>query len=132
MELVKETEATEATVEEKLLTAEDILAAEDLTTKKIYVPEWKGTVMFRVMNGLEAVQFQDVLSNTDNRSGVARVGWIKIFAMSAINPDGTRMFTERQIAKLMEKNSAVFFRLQDELMDLNGLTVRSRQVAKNV
>ena len=48
-----------------LLTAADILGAEDLGHKDIEVPEWKGTVRIRALSAEQGLKFQEILEDPD-------------------------------------------------------------------
>lgn len=110
----------------KLLTAEQILAADDISFIEMDIPQWGGTVRFRALSAAEAIKF----GNPDEGDEVAKqTSIIRIFALSAVDEDGNRLFTEAEIRLLMKKNWAVFTRVQDRLMDFNGMRNSARALA---
>lgn len=106
------------------LSAEAILAFDDVQVRDVPVPEWNGTVRLRSMSGRERDSFEaslrevhgkDIVINTVN----SRAGLV---ARCAINPDtGERLFTDQQINALGEKNAAVLDRLYEVAAELSGL-----------
>lgn len=110
------------TVEEetkkKILSANDILSADDITNSliEVEVPEWGGTVMFRPMTAAECILWNQKLSGPGKNEA-----WLSIFASCAVDENGQRLFTPKQLDDLRKKNVRVFFRLQHELMRLNGM-----------
>ncbi len=102
---------------EVFLSADDILATDDLATTKVYVPEWKSSVRFRAMSAFEAIRFQEGLAGPQRKEA-----WVKIFALCAVDADGQRLFTNEKMEALRKKSTPVFLRLQKMLMTLNGFT----------
>jgi len=103
-------------VPEKILTAEDILAADDLTTKKIHVPEWGGTVIIRTLSAEGATAFGTYVSDPKNK----RKAMLYLVRNSLVNPDGSYVFTEKQAEAFSKKSVKVFGMLQKECLLLNG------------
>lgn len=110
----------------KYLTAAEILASNDLETADLEVPEWGGTVRFRVMRASEAIKFQETLNSPAKKNA-----WVKLLALCAVDADGNRLFTDAQMDVLKEKSTAVFLRMQKFLLTLNGFTEGSGDGAKN-
>lgn len=108
------------------LTAKDILDSNDLETAEMEVPEWGGTLRLRVMTADEAIKFQDVLNTPAKKSA-----WVKLLALCAVDADGNRLFSDREMELLKKKSTAVFLRLQDFLLKLNGFTQEAADKAKN-
>jgi hypothetical protein len=99
-------------LEPTLLTADQILLTQDLTTVDVKVPEWKGYVRLRMLSGVEAAAFIDA----DKKTAA-----IRLVQMSIIDKNGKLLFDEDQIRSLQKKSWRVFIRLQDEALKLNGL-----------
>jgi hypothetical protein len=105
----------------KVLTADDILAADDVQIIPVEMPEWKGTVHLRTMTADEAVKFTEYLSDPANK----RKGLVRIVALSLCDEKGNRLFPDGpdsgpRLDKLRTKNVKAFVRLQKEAMKLNG------------
>lgn len=114
-----------------LLTAAEILAAEDVRLEKVSVPEWKGDVYVRNLTGraLDAYQFsladdKGELDFTDRRA--------KLLARCLCDDKGKRLFNEQQIEVLSGKSADVLVRLFDIAEKHNKLDKESREaIAKN-
>lgn len=114
-----------------VLTAAEILAAEDLRLEKVSVPEWKGDVYVRNLTGraLDAYQFsladeKGELDFTDRRA--------KLLARCLCDDKGKRLFSEAQIEALSGKSADVLVRLFDIAEKHNRLDKKSREaIAKN-
>lgn len=124
---VLDSSETEEETSATFATAEEILALDDLEVVPVYIPEWKTKVRFRVMPAVVAMKFQKELDNP----ATAGDAWVKIFALCAVNEDGSRMFTDQMLQKLREKSSKVFLRMQTELLVLNGFTKKTPEALKN-
>lgn len=122
--------------EPNFLTAEAILASDDIDYVDVEVPEWKingkpGVIRLRAMTAEES-QAYNKANETSKGDGY---GYVRIVAMTAINhKTGDRLFTEFQAALLKKKKSGIFIRLQDAALELNGLKDAAAAVlrAKNV
>lgn len=111
--------------EKKLLSAADILAKDDVEVVDVEVPEWGGTVRLQGLTGAEAAHFVDVIAK--DKSGSA----VKIVAMSCVDENGYKLFSEEQVERLKEKSLKALMRLQREAMRLNGLTEEALAATKN-
>jgi len=99
----------------KYLTAEEILATDDLVIKELNIPEWGGIVRFRTMSGGESLQFQE--ENKEDKT----TSWIRIFSKCAVDENGQRLFTDKQMDALLKKSTKVFLTVQTFLIKLNGM-----------
>ena len=102
------------------LSAEDIFGADDLTLVRVTVPEWQkngrpGVVYFRPMSAESMLRFQEQMRRGD------KAGFVKIVAECACSSKGEPLFTAAHVEALKKKNVAVFMRLQDMLLQLNGM-----------
>lgn len=111
--------------QDQLLTAADILDSDDESYVDVDVSKWwkvgdKGTIRIRSMTAREALAFR----NIDNQESM-----ISVVSRCAIDQDGNRLFTDRQVERLKKKCFAAFITIQEAAMRLNGL---SSEKAKNV
>lgn len=111
--------ATEA--KDKFLSADDILAVDDIEVVPVDVPEWKGKVHLRTMSADEATKFTEYLSDPANK----RKGLVRIVALCLCDEKGNRLFPDgpdsaAKLEKLRGKNVKAFVRLQKEAMRING------------
>jgi hypothetical protein len=109
-----------------LLTAEQILAAEDIKYVEVEVPEWGGMVRLKTLSGEEAAEFLSDEFQKDKKNASVRV-----LIMSAVKEDGTLMFTVDEIVKLRKKSLRAINRLQDAALKLNGLKEEDKEVKKD-
>lgn len=107
----------------RILTAEQILAMDDLNTVDVEIEEWKtpdgepGVVRLKALTAREALQFQRQL----NTNAKAREdAMINIVVMSAVDENGDRIFNKMQMELLRDKAIRVFGILQKAAMKLNG------------
>ena len=97
----------------KVLSAEDILAAQDQTTKTVNVPEWGGDVIVKTMTGEEAATLADV-------KGTA-AGITTIVSICCVNEKGERIFTPEDVVRLAKKSFRALQRVQEVALEINGL-----------
>jgi hypothetical protein len=109
----------------KLLTADEILQAEDIITMEVDVPEWGGSVKLRSLSGADAMRFIEAVGK---KAGSA----VDIVALCAVDDAGNPLFTEEQWDKLKTKSLRAILRLQRAALEINGLTEESAAQAKNV
>lgn len=101
-----------------LLTAAQILAADDLSFVDVPVPEWGGTIRLREMSAGEAIKFTDSLQDNAKSRNQAIV---RIIRDTAVGVDGARLFPgDGDMEKLRAKSFKVFQVLSDAALKLNG------------
>lgn len=117
-----------------MLTAEEILAVDDIEVREVAVPEWKGTVFLRVMDG-GARDAYDIARNerSKKKRGKADAGIRSmLLAHTLCNAEGVLLFGEEKMAELSKKNGAVLARLFDIACDMNGIGAKAEaQAEKN-
>jgi hypothetical protein len=104
------------------LGAADILNSSDRKTIPVDVPEWGGIVLVQSMTGEEAAQLGDAGSKAE---GIAR-----IVALSLVDEAGHHLFTVEDIPKLQKKSFRAMVRIQDVVLELNGLTAEAQKILK--
>src|SRR5690242_1333921 len=93
---IKENTSTEP-VDAPDLSATDILAADDLATKRIFVPQWKGYVTIRTLSADDAIDLSKALSDPAQKHSAP----IRVVQKSLIDTKtGQPQFTEHQIGVL--------------------------------
>lgn len=107
-----------------LLKRADILAANDIQTQIVQVPEWGGEVAVRGMTGLERDEFE--ASIVEGSGKKTSVKWKNIRARVAslciVDEAGSRLFTESDIQDLGDKSAAALERVFDVARRLSGLS----------
>lgn len=114
----------------KKLTKAQILAADDIETKDIEVPEWETddgafVVTLKAMTGTERDRYEASLVITRGKSTTMNLenARAKLLAATIIDSDtGELMFSQDEIGLLGRKNAAVLDRLYDEARKLSGIS----------
>lgn len=102
------------------LTAEQILAADDLGLKQVHVREWNGDVYIRVMSVGERDSYERMwLGKRETGVDNFRTEYL---ARVLCDEKGSLLFTREQIAALANKSGAVMGRLFDEALKHNNMT----------
>lgn len=103
------------------LTRESILAATDLKTQAVEVPEWGGSVFVRVLTGTERDALELKFSSVKAGKRVDNLrGWV--VALMACDESGKPLFSEKDAQALGAKNSIALDRVMDAGMALNKVT----------
>src|SRR4051794_1110367 len=111
---------------DKLLSADEILNAQDTRYDTVKVPEWGGSVRIRTMAGDESLNF------TESNTGPARkTAGIRLVALCAVDAEGNRLFTEKQLEALKRKSSVALSRVADAALRLNEMVPAAMAAAKN-
>lgn len=105
------------------LSIEQILAASDIQTEDVYVPEWGGTVRVRGLTAKQRADWQR--ASLVQRGRMSEVNFqattIKLVALSVVDADGKPMFSEEHTKLLANKSSAALERIADVAMRLSGI-----------
>jgi len=108
----------------KILTRDDILQVQDLPKELVEVPEWDGAVYVRGLTGAE----RDALeaSIVEQRGRSTRMNLMnlraKLVAMSVVDEEGNRLFSDADVEKLGQKSAAALNRIFEVAQRLSGLT----------
>jgi hypothetical protein len=107
-----------------LLSADEILGADDRRYEVVAVPEWNGEVRLRSLSGSERDEYEDSLVQQVGNKQVtnARNARAKLVALCAVDASGQPLFTKAQVIKLGSKSSAALQRLFDVACRMNGFT----------
>ncbi len=102
------------------LTADQILAADDMGLKEVAVPEWGGSVYIRVMTVGERDEYERMwIGQRDKGIENFRTQYL---ARVLCDEKGELLFTRDKTAALARKSGAVMGRLFDEAMRHNRMT----------
>lgn len=106
----------------KILSAEDILKANDIKVEAVEVPEWGGTVHVRQFSAAVRDQFDALLSgNGENDEPDLTNVRGRVLALAVCDPDGKPLFTLEQAEALGAKSDAAIARVYDAAAKLNKL-----------
>jgi len=107
-----------------ILNKDLILAADDMKTTDVDVPEWGGTVRLRTLTGGERDKFES--DSIDQRGKSNKMNLInlraRLVALCAVDETGKRMFGDNEVSKIGAKSAAVLDRLFQAAQELNGMT----------
>lgn len=102
------------------LTAEQILAADDLGLKKVRIKEWGGDVFIRVMSVGERDEYERMWIGK-KETGVENFR-TQYLARVLCDESGKLLFTREQMKALADKSGAVMGKLFDVAMKHNSMT----------
>ena len=93
-----------------ILTRETILAAQDLLTEDVPVPEWGGTVRVRMFTGTERDAFASSLVGADGKTDLTNYR-ARLLAASIVDESGAHPFTDADVAALSGKSALALERV---------------------
>jgi len=111
----------------KVLTRDEILNMDDLKIEEVNVPEWNGVVFIRTITGQE----RDIFEQTMSEAGGLRNLRARLVALTAIDKEGKRIFSEKDAPALGKKSAAVIDRLFKVAQELNGWGIEIEKITKN-
>lgn len=109
----------------KLLSFDDVVAADDLEVITVDVPEWGGSVRLRALTGAERDAYESDVTQTRGRDVQVNFKNLraKLVARCLIDEEGNLPFNSKQgIEALGKKNASVLVRLFDKCRKLSGMT----------
>jgi hypothetical protein len=104
----------------KVLSAADILAAQDRKRELVEVPEWGGSVYVQEISAADA-----------ERIAEEKIGMVEFCAMCMVDKDGKPLFTEDQVADLSEKSTGAFRKVMSAVTQLNGFVAPEEEEGKS-
>lgn len=112
-----------------MLTKEQILAADDLETVSVDVPEWGGEVLVSVMSGTARDEYEQSLFKFQS-DGVAKQDLsnsrAKLLAVCLVDENGNRLFSSRDIVALGKKNTRALDRVYAVADQLNSVSAEEK------
>ena len=107
-----------------LLTKDAILAANDLVTEDVEVPEWGGTVRVRAISGAERDAFEQAIVTRKGKNVTTNLANIraKMVALCVVDENGQRLFADKDVLLLGTKSAAALDRVFTVAQQLAGLT----------
>lgn len=110
-----------------ILTRDQILAASDLKSEAVEVPEWGGTVYVRAMSGTERDAWEvSMLEVHENGKGLKARPVLtdlraKLCARCIADEAGNRLFTDADVEVLGQKSAAALDRVYGVAQRLNAI-----------
>jgi len=107
-----------------LLSRAQMLAAQDLKTIDVDVPEWGGPVRLRMLSATERDEFDASISKVTATSRTLDLRNLRarMVARSVVDEEGAAVFTEADAVELGKKSSIAIGRLFEAAQKLNGIT----------
>jgi len=107
-----------------LLTRDAILAAPDMLTEEVPVPEWGGTVLVRGLTGTERDAFEEemITGKGKNRDVNLANFRARLIVKSVVDKAGKRLFTQADMVALGGKSAAAIQRVFQVAMRLSGMS----------
>ena len=105
----------------KILTASDILAADDLKLLGVDIPEWGGRVYVRTMTGAERDWWEQTIVESGKSGKMANIR-ATLVMLTAVDEKGERIFNDTQIEVLGNKSAKALDRLFAAAQKLNAVT----------
>ena len=102
-----------------LLTREQILAAKDVATERVNVPEWGGEVIVRGLTGRNRDRFE-ALMTANKGNAMLDNACALMAAWCVVDENGQRLFTDEDVEQLGEKNARILVQLFQVAGRLSG------------
>ena len=112
-----------------LISKASIIAASDLKSIEIEVPEWGGSVRLHQMSAAGIMQFWDSCRDKDGNI-IRTVIQPNLLKQSIVDEGGKQMFSDEDIEMLMGKSPTAINLLFSEAQKLNGMGAEDDAVKK--
>lgn len=114
----------------RVLSREQILAANDLTKELVHVPEWRDSetgvehVYVRALTGAERDAFEASMVDQRGRSRTMNLRNVRarLCALTICDEEGNRLFSDADVEALGRKSAAALTRVFAVAQRLSGLT----------
>jgi len=115
-----------------MLTRDQILAAPDLKTEAVSVPEWGGEVLLRMMTASERDDFEAKLfTGEGDKRRVNQTNFrARLCAICLVDEKGERMFKVEDVELLGRKSATALERVFEVAQRINGLGEKAVDEAK--
>jgi hypothetical protein len=101
-----------------------ILAAPDIKTEQLYIPEWSETLTLRSLSGTEREALNTLVYDA-KRLGKPLAIFAAVAAFSIIDADGHRVFADDDIPELAKHSSGALERFYDWQVKHSGIGDRA-------
>lgn len=122
-------------MERKVLTKDEILAADDIQRQWVDVPEWGGGVYVYVMSGVERDSFEESNWEMRGKSNVLNLQNLRarLCAVCIRDEKGKRLFASKEIKALGKKSGVALSRVFKVAQEINGMTPEDiEEMTKNL
>ena len=106
-----------------ILTKEQIVAVNAITTEIVSVPEWGGDVLVKVMSGPERDAFESSIFEQKGKDIQRNLGNLraKLVSKCLVDEKGNRLFSDKEIEIIGKKSAKVLDRIYEVCVKLNGI-----------
>jgi hypothetical protein len=106
------------------LSADQILAAKDIKTEVVHVPEWGGDIRMKGLTGRERDEFEASMLETKGGKQKQNTANFRarLLAKCIVDESGAALFHSSQIKLLGEKSAAALQRLFNKANEMSGLS----------
>jgi hypothetical protein len=111
------------------LSRDSILAASDLKTEIVSVPEWGGDVIIGTMTGAARDAWEQSLVGQKGKANIVNIR-ARLIAACAVDEAGNRLFSDDDAEALGKKSAAALDRCAKVAQKLNRLTEADLEDAK--
>lgn len=110
----------------KILSVEDINAANDTVAVEVEVSEWGGAILVRGMTGGERAEFEEQVSKNLSMKHLK----VDLILKCAVDEKGKRIFENKHKQMLLDKSSTAIEKVFDKIFELSGLSPDGEEVAE--
>jgi hypothetical protein len=105
----------------RILTKKDILDV-PLRIKEVYIPEWDGIVYIQEMTALQIEQNGRFILKNNGQPDYGKAIQLPTITCvrQVVDQDGNRLFSERDIKELQQKQGGAISRISDAVRELSG------------
>ncbi len=117
-----------------VLSREAILAASDIETEEVHIPEWKGSVFVRGLTAGQRDKWENLSVTVKGKSREVTTNHLRarLAVMATVDGDGKLLFGESDIPQLGRKSSRAIDRIYDVAARLSGISDDDLEdIAKN-
>lgn len=111
-----------------------VSAAKDITLEEMEIPEWNTTIWISALTYRErnkALEGAKLSPNREFSTDEAQNFFMQVIITGVRDSEGNKVFTQNDVAMLMDKNSAVIDRIGAKITDVSGFEPEIRdQVRK--
>ena len=109
---------------QRILDRAAILAAPDIQTEELYVPEWGGSVLIKGLTAAQRDQFEaDSLKGKGKNKDVNLLNIrARFVSLCIVDEEGNQLFSERDVHALGQKSGKAIDRIWDKATDLSGIS----------
>jgi hypothetical protein len=111
--------------EKRFLTKAEIKAVKDIEIDELYVPEWKGWVHVRGLNGTQRALINGTAIATRGvdvslKADALAEQQLRIAAACLVDEDGKQFYSIKEFAELGEKSAGAVQRVYEKASELSG------------